>query len=185
MTTRVEVPQYAHERPNVDVEAFVAGNAVVIGDVVVAAEASIWFGCVLRGDVQAIRIGARTNIQDTTVIHGTTDGRPVIIGADVTVGHGAILHACELQDGSFVGFGARVLDGAVVKTGGMLAAGSVLTPGRVVESGQLWAGNPARLLRELTNDERQAFRINVERYVRLARFYRTSHPARFPEEPMK
>src|SRR5262245_10999638 len=177
MTTDAGLPRYVRERPKVDPEAFVAGNAVVVGDVVVGAEASIWFGCVLRGDVQAIRIGERTNIQDGTVIHGTTDGLPVLIGTDVTVGHGVILHACELEDGAFVGFGARVLDGAVVKSGGMLAAGSILTSRRVVESGQLWAGNPARMLRELTDQERAALPINVQRYVRLARFYRTSHPA--------
>ncbi|RKE38380.1 hypothetical protein B0G76_4699 [Paraburkholderia sp. BL23I1N1] len=118
--------------PKVDPSVYIAHGTTLVGDVSIGGQSSVWFNCVLRGDVREIVIGMRTNIQDGTVIHGTTNGLPVIIGDDVTVGHGAILHACTIEDTGFVGFGARVLDGAVVRSGGMLAAGAVLTPRKVV-----------------------------------------------------
>src|ERR1700756_905128 len=160
--------------PSVDPDAFVASGTHLIGEVTVGAQSSIWFNCVLRADVQKIVIGARTNIQDGTIVHGTTNGLPVLIGNDVTVGHGAILHACTIEDGGFVGFGARVLDGAVVKSGGMLAAGSLLSPGKIVGSGELWAGNPARLLRALTDQEREGMMTASARYVALAERYKSA-----------
>ncbi|AQV98224.1 gamma carbonic anhydrase family protein [Cupriavidus necator] len=160
--------------PAVDPSAFIAQGTQVIGDVTIGAHASIWFNCVLRGDVQRISVGRRTNIQDGSVLHGTTNGLPCIIGDDVTVGHGAILHACTLEDAAFVGFGARVLDGAIVRSGGMLAAGAVLSPRKVVGAGELWAGNPARLLRPLTDDERAGLGATVVRYVELAERYRNN-----------
>jgi carbonic anhydrase/acetyltransferase-like protein (isoleucine patch superfamily) len=141
--------------------------------VTIGEQSSIWFNCVLRGDVQRISIGRRTNIQDGSIVHGTTNGLPAIIGDDVTVGHGAILHACTLEDGSFVGFGARVLDGAVVQSGGMLAAGAVLSPRKIVRTGELWAGNPARLLRTLTDEERTGLSVAASRYVALIGRYKT------------
>ncbi|WP_328807347.1 gamma carbonic anhydrase family protein [Paraburkholderia elongata] len=137
-------------------------------------QSSIWFNCVLRGDVQKISIGRRTNIQDGSIVHGTTNGLPTIVGDDVTVGHGAILHACTLEDGSFVGFGARVLDGAVVQSGGMLAAGAVLSPRKIVRTGELWAGSPARLLRPLTDEERTSLGLAASRYVALIDRYKTN-----------
>lgn len=160
--------------PDVHPSAFVAQGTQLIGDVTIGAHASIWFNCVLRGDVQRISIGRRTNIQDGSILHGTTNGLPCVIGDDVTVGHGAILHACTLEDSAFVGFGARVLDGAVVRSGGMLAAGAVLSPRKVVGSGELWAGNPARLLRPLTDEERAGLGATVVRYVELAERYRNN-----------
>ncbi|WP_244222539.1 gamma carbonic anhydrase family protein [Cupriavidus lacunae] len=160
--------------PDVDPSAFIAQGTQVIGDVTIGAHASIWFNCVLRGDVQRISVGRRTNIQDGSILHGTTNGLPCIIGDDVTVGHGAILHACTLEDAAFVGFGARVLDGAIVRSGGMLAAGAVLSPRKVVGAGELWAGNPARLLRPLTDDERAGLGATVVRYVELAERYRNN-----------
>jgi carbonic anhydrase/acetyltransferase-like protein (isoleucine patch superfamily) len=165
------LPAYVHATPRIDASAFIASNAVVVGDVTIGAETSIWFGCVLRGDVQAIRIGARCNIQDATVIHASTNGEPTRIGDDVTVGHAAVLHACTLESGAFVGLGALVLDRAIVRSEGMLAAGAVLTSGKVVGTGELWAGNPARLLRELRPEERAAMRVNVRRYVALGKHY--------------
>jgi carbonic anhydrase/acetyltransferase-like protein (isoleucine patch superfamily) len=131
---------------------------------------------VLRGDVQRIVIGARTNIQDGSIVHGTTNGSPTLVGSQVTVGHGAILHACTIEDLAFVGFGARVLDNAIVRTGGMLAAGAVLTPGKVVGSGELWAGNPAKLLRPLTEQERAGMVTSADRYATLAQRYMFSQP---------
>ncbi|MCX5538294.1 gamma carbonic anhydrase family protein [Paraburkholderia sp. CNPSo 3076] len=157
--------------PSVAPDAFVGSGSRLIGEVSVGAQSSIWFNCVLRADVQKITIGARTNIQDGTIIHGTTNGPPVSIGDDVTVGHGAILHACTIEDGGFVGFGARVLDAAVVRSGGMLAAGSLLSPGKVVGSGELWAGHPARLVRTLTETERAGMAATGVRYVALAGRY--------------
>jgi carbonic anhydrase/acetyltransferase-like protein (isoleucine patch superfamily) len=164
---------YLHATPRIDASTFIADNAVVCGDVSIGAETSIWFGCVLRGDVQAIRIGVRCNIQDGTIIHASTNGEPTRIGDEVTVGHAAVLHACTLEGGAFVGLGARVLDRAIVRSEGMLAAGAVLTSGKVVGEGELWAGNPARLLRELTPDERIAMRTNIRRYVALGKHYQT------------
>ncbi|TDG17476.1 gamma carbonic anhydrase family protein [Paraburkholderia silviterrae] len=161
--------------PSVDPDAFVASGTRLIGEVTVGAQSSIWFNCVLRADVQKIVIGERTNIQDGTIIHGTTGGLPVLVGNDVTVGHGAILHACTIEDGGFVGFGARVLDGAIVKSGGMLAAGSLLSPGKVVGSGELWAGHPARLVRPLTDKERDDMVATTARYVTLASRYKSTN----------
>ncbi|MFM0097599.1 gamma carbonic anhydrase family protein [Paraburkholderia nemoris] len=160
--------------PVLDPSAYVAKGSKLIGDVAIGAQTSIWFNCVLRGDVQKIVIGSRTNIQDGTIIHGTTNGLPAIVGDDVTVGHGAILHACTIEDGGFVGFGARVLDGAVVRSGGMLAAGAVLSPRKIVGSGELWAGNPARLLRALTDQEREGMVAASARYVALAQRYKST-----------
>jgi carbonic anhydrase/acetyltransferase-like protein (isoleucine patch superfamily) len=162
--------------PSVHRTVFVGHGASIIGDVQIGERASIWFNCVLRGDVQRIVIGARTNIQDGSVLHGTTNGLPTLIGSQVTVGHGAILHACTIEDAAFVGFGARVLDGGVVRTGGMLAAGAVLTPGKVVAAGELWAGNPAKFLRPLTERERAGIVASSDRYVALARRYMFAKP---------
>ncbi|NPT53690.1 gamma carbonic anhydrase family protein [Paraburkholderia elongata] len=162
--------------PQVDPSAYIANGTTLVGDVAIGRQSSVWYNCVLRGDVQKIVIGMRTNIQDGTVIHGTTNGLPVIIGDDVTVGHGAILHACTIEDAGFVGFGARVLDGAVVRSGGMLAAGAVLTPRKMVGAGELWAGNPARLLRTLNDEEFEGMAASAVRYVALAERYRTARP---------
>jgi carbonic anhydrase/acetyltransferase-like protein (isoleucine patch superfamily) len=157
--------------PNIDPAAFVAPGAHIVGDVEVGKYASVWFNCMLRGDVRRIVVGAKTNIQDGSVLHGTTNGYPTIVGQGVTVGHGAILHACTIEDYALVGFGARVLDGAVVSTGAMLAAGAVLTGGRIVNPGELWAGSPAKFLRSLSTAERDGIRHSADRYVILAGDY--------------
>src|ERR1700722_963322 len=157
---------YRGVMPKIDPTAFIAPGAVIIGDVEIGPESSIWFGCVMRGDVNVIRVGARTNIQDGTVIHVASGlqparmgagakipegGYPTIIGDDVTVGHMALLHACTLADKSFVGMKAAVMDGCVIESHAMLAAGGVLTPGKTIPKGQLWAGTPAKFLRNLTD----------------------------------
>jgi carbonic anhydrase/acetyltransferase-like protein (isoleucine patch superfamily) len=167
-------------RPRVAASAFIAPTAALIGDVDVGDECGIWYGCVLRGDGNAIRIGARTNIQDGTVIHvnGEADGGrgkrgfACHIGADVTVGHMALIHACTLEDGSFVGMKACVMDGAVVETGGMVAAGALITPGKRIRGGELWAGSPAKLMRPLTAEESEMCRWTAAHYVKRARAYR-------------
>ncbi len=157
--------------PTIAADCFVASTAVVIGDVVIGKQSSVWFGCVLRGDVHAIRVGDRTNIQDGTVVHVTDGGLGCYIGSDITIGHGAILHACTLQDGSFVGMGATVMDGAVVETGAMVAAGALVTPGKVVKAGELWGGSPARMLRRLTAEELAGFPESAHHYAELAATY--------------
>ncbi len=154
--------------PRIDPTAFIAPGAVVVGDVEIGAGASIWFGCVLRGDVNYIRIGARSNIQDSTTIHVTTNGNPTIIGADVTVGHAAVLHACTLEDACFVGMRACLLDRVVVEEGGMVAAGALVTEGKRIRRGELWAGMPAKLFRQLSEAEIDGFRKSALHYEKLA-----------------
>ena len=154
--------------------AFVARGAAVIGDVVLGEDSSIWYNCTVRGDVHEIRIGKRTNIQDGTVVHVTAGKFGTYIGDDITVGHGAILHACTLQDRSFVGMGATVMDGVTVETDAMVAAGALVTPGKTVKSGELWGGSPARKLRDLRPEEIEYFPQSARHYVEIARGHRES-----------
>ncbi len=166
---------FGGKTPLVDPTAFVAPGAQLIGDVEIGAEASIWYNCVLRGDVNRIRIGARTNIQDGSVIHvdspkaGDAEGQPTIIGEDVLIGHLAMVHGCMLHDRAFVGLGSIVMDGCEIESDAMLAAGAMLTPGRVIPSGQLWAGRPARYVRDLRPEELASQRAGVAHYVALAK----------------
>lgn len=156
--------------PKISEKAFIAPNATIIGDVEIGDYSSVWPGVVIRGDVNIIRIGKRTNIQDGTIIHVT---RPsiagnkgqTIIGDNITIGHAATLHACSLEDECFVGMSATVLDNAIVKTGGMLAAGALLTPNKELATGELWAGNPAKLMRELKQVERDFIPKSAQNYV--------------------
>lgn len=168
-------------RPTVHPDAFVAETATVIGDVEIGAGSSLWYGCVARGDINLIRIGRNSNIQDGSVIHVNHDpagdyqetggGMPTRIGDDVTVGHMALIHACTLEDGAFVGMGAIVMDQAVVESGAMVAAGAMVTPGKRVRSGQLWAGRPARYARDIKPEERDHFAYIAEHYAKLSRSY--------------
>ncbi len=166
----IQLP-YRGAKPKIDPAAFVAQGAVIVGDVEIGPQSSIWFGCVLRGDVNVIRVGARTNIQDGTVVHVASKGQGTYIGNDVTVGHMALLHACTLEDNSFVGMKAVVMDGAKVESHAMLAAGALLPPGKIVPKGQLWAGNPAKFWRELTAEDLANFDLRTEQYVELAQIY--------------
>ena len=153
--------------------AFIADTAVVIGDVEIGADSSIWFGTVVRGDVNVVRIGARTNIQDGVVIHVASRGQGTFIGDDITIGHMALLHACTLESGCFVGMKACLMDGAYVESGAMVAAGALVTPGKRVRRGELWAGTPARPMRDLTAEEIEFFPRSAAQYVGLAATYRT------------
>ena len=162
---------YGAKRPKIAADAFIAPNAAVIGDAVIGAQSSIWFACAVRADGNFIRIGARTNIQDGTVIHVDSTSFPTIIGDDVTVGHMALIHACTLESGSFVGMAATVMDGVVVETGAMVAAGALVTPGKRVASGELWAGSPAKKWRDLTAHERETLTDAAAHYVELAKGY--------------
>jgi carbonic anhydrase/acetyltransferase-like protein (isoleucine patch superfamily) len=162
---------FAGIHPTIAADVFIAETAVVIGNVEIGAESSIWYGCVVRGDVNTIRIGRRTNIQDGTVIHVSRQKFPTLIGSDVTIGHRALLHGCTLEDGCFVGLGATVMDGAVVESGAMVAAGALITPGKVVRRGELWGGSPAKLLRSLNEAEAAGFATTVNNYVNLTKAY--------------
>lgn len=162
--------------PVIASSAFIAETAVVIGDVVIGEHASVWYGCVLRGDDNTIRVGARTNIQDGTIVHINHEregaaGTKTVIGADVTIGHMALIHACTLEDGCFVGMKACVMDGVVVESGAMVAAGALVTPGKRVKRGELWAGSPAKLMRRLTDAELKYFTYTAEHYAELAASY--------------
>jgi carbonic anhydrase/acetyltransferase-like protein (isoleucine patch superfamily) len=163
---------YRDKHPVIDPSAFIAENAVIAGDVVIGPDSNIWYNVAMRGDVNNIVIGARTNIQDGTVIHVSSFGHNTVIGDDVTVGHMALLHACRVGDGGFVGMQACVMDGAAVEEQAMLAAGSLLTPGKVVPARQLWGGRPARFMRELTADDLKHMEWSAAHYVKLAREYR-------------
>lgn len=151
--------------------AFIAPGAAVVGDVQIGADSGIWFGCSMRGDVNIIRIGERTNIQDGTVIHVTRKTGPTHIGSNVTVGHSALLHACTVEDGSFIGMRATLMDGVVVESGGWVAAGALVTPGKHIPSGEIWAGNPAKFFRKLTPEEIAFIPVSANNYVLHAREY--------------
>jgi carbonic anhydrase/acetyltransferase-like protein (isoleucine patch superfamily) len=171
------VMPYKGVLPQIAADAFIASTAVVIGAVEIGAEASIWFGCVLRGDSNSIRIGARTNIQDGTVIHVNHEregaaGTKTTIGADVTVGHMALLHACTVEDGAFIGMKACLMDGVHVESGAMVAAGALVTPGKRIRKGELWAGSPAKLMRPLTEKEMAYFAYSAKHYCDVAATYR-------------
>jgi carbonic anhydrase/acetyltransferase-like protein (isoleucine patch superfamily) len=160
--------------PQVAASAFIAPGARIIGDVIIGAESSIWYNCVLRGDVESIRVGARSNIQDGSVVHVTTKRWKTEIHDDVLIGHLAMIHGCIIESGGFIGLGAIVMDGCVVESGGMLAAGAMLTPGKRIGSGELWAGRPAKLLRTLSEDEVLRNRAASAGYVELAKRHRES-----------
>jgi gamma-carbonic anhydrase len=177
LPTAVAGPLFPFEGkwPFVHSTAFVAPTAAVIGDVELGEGSSVWYHCVLRGDTNFIRIGPRSNIQDGTIIHVNAGRQPAIVGADVTVGHAAIVHACTLMDRAFVGMGATVLDGAVIEEGGVLGAGSVLPPGKRIGPLELWIGNPAKLVRVLTLEQRaEQFDRPALHYVELAGRHRAS-----------
>ena len=159
--------------PEIAETAFVAPSADVIGDVVIGNRSSIWFNCVVRGDVNFIRIGDRSNIQDGTVIHVSNGTHPTVIGDDVLVGHNCLIHGCTLEDGSFVGMGATILDGAVVEGGAMVAAGALVTPNKRVLSGELWGGSPAKCLRKLSEEEVANLTSGAKHYAELAQVYKS------------
>lgn len=157
--------------------AYIDPSACVIGDITIGADASVWPMAVVRGDVNKISIGARTNIQDGAILHVTCDselipgGKPLTIGDDVTVGHSAVLHACTIEDLCLIGMNATVLDGATIKSRCMVAAGSVVSPGKVLESGYLYVGAPAKQARPLKEAEIAYLEFSAQHYVELKNDY--------------
>lgn len=168
----VSIIPFGGKTPRIHESAFIAPGCRIIGDVEIGPDVSIWYNCVLRGDVNFIRIGARTNIQDGSVIHvdspapNKPEGFPTIIGEDVLVGHLAMVHGCVIEDRGFVGLGAIVMSGAHIESDGMLAAGAMLTGGKRVLSRQLWSGRPASYMRDLNDVAITELQRGVQHYVR-------------------
>ena len=163
---------YEGRLPVLGARVFLAPSAHVVGDVELGDDVSFWFHTVARGDVNSIRIGPRTNIQDGSVLHVTHVEHPLVIGAGVVVGHSAVVHGCTVEDGALIGIGARILDGAVVERGAQVAAGAVVAPGHRVPAGHLVMGIPARVVRPLTEEETRRIADTVDRYVALKDRYR-------------
>jgi carbonic anhydrase/acetyltransferase-like protein (isoleucine patch superfamily) len=163
---------YGGKTPRVAPTAFLAPGSVVTGDVEIGESSSVWFQTVIRGDVNFVRIGARTNVQDHSVVHVTSGTNPTVIGDDVTIGHRVVLHGCTVKDRCLVGIGAIVLDGAVLEPESMVGAGALVPPGMVVPSGKLVLGAPAKVRRDLTAEEIAFFRNSAERYAGYAASYR-------------
>ncbi len=161
--------------PRIHESAFIAPGCTIIGDVEIGADSSIWYNCVLRADVSHIRIGERSNVQDGSVLHcdpprpGDPDGSPLIIGDDVLIGHMAMVHGCTIHDRGFVGLGAIAMNKSVIGSDAMLAAGAMLTEGKVMEPRMLWAGRPAKPLRELNEAAIAGMRIGVAHYAENAK----------------
>ncbi len=159
--------------PVIDRTAFIAPGAQVIGDVTIGPQASIWYNCVLRGDIHAIEVGARSNVQDGSVFHvegprPDTDGCPTIIGEDCVIGHMAVVHGASLADRAFVGMGAVAMDASRIGPGAMLGAGALLSPGKHIPAREIWVGRPAKLLKEQSEAQVDKIRFQTERYCRLA-----------------
>lgn len=174
----MNIRPFQNHRPVLGERVYVDPAATVIGRVEIGDDVSIWPGCVVRGDVNTISIGARSNVQDGTIIHVSHEGPytrpggfPTVIGSDVTIGHGAIVHACRIGDYCLIGMGARILDGAVVEDYAFLGAGALVAPGKTVRSGELWLGNPARMARKLSDSEIEHLRYSAGHYVKLKDMY--------------
>ena len=166
--------------PRIHSSAFIAPGCRIVGDVEIGPDSSIWYNCVIRADVNRIVIGARTNIQDGSVVHcdspkpGHPGGSPTIIGDDVLIGHMAMVHGSTLEDGAFVGLGSIVMDGCVIEGGGMLAAGAMLTAGKRIAAGELWIGRPAKHVRDLDEQTVAANRRGAAMYVENARVHKAA-----------
>jgi carbonic anhydrase/acetyltransferase-like protein (isoleucine patch superfamily) len=167
------VRSYASHQPVIGERVLIDPSAVVIGDVVLADDCSVWPQVVIRGDMHSIRVGPRTSVQDGCVLHIThagpfnPDGWPLTIGSDVTIGHNATLHGCSVGDRVLVGMGSIIMDGAVVETDVVIAAGALVTPGKRLRSGYLYAGSPAREVRSLSEREMAYFDYSAGNYVKL------------------
>ncbi|MCM2369511.1 gamma carbonic anhydrase family protein [Aporhodopirellula aestuarii] len=161
----------------VDPSVFIAPGAVVVGEVRIAAEASIWYGAVMRGDAERIEIGPRTNVQDQCVLHGDP-GMPCILGADVTVGHSAVVHGATVEDEALIGIGAIVLNGARIGRGAIVAAGALVTEGSEIPAGMLAVGSPAKPIKPVAEALAKRCRDNTQHYVRMAAKYKAKYDAK-------
>lgn len=171
------IRNFQSSHPKIDPSAFVAETAVIIGDVEIGPQSSVWYNCVVRGDVNVIRIGARSNVQDMSMLHVThkknadDPGAPLIIGDDVTIGHSVTLHGCTLLNGCFIGMQALVMDNAVVGEGALVGARALVTEGTIIQPHTLWVGAPARYKRDLTADEIDWLKKSPDNYVKYSLEY--------------
>jgi gamma-carbonic anhydrase len=165
------IRSFKNTRPKIHETAFIAENAVIIGEVEIGENASVWYNCVIRGDVNFIKIGARTNVQDGTIIHVSRNDFPTVLEDEVTVGHSVTLHGCHIERGSLIGIGAIVLDGARVGANSLIAAGSLVTPNTVIPPNSFVLGSPARVKREMSPEEIVGVRKFWQNYVTLSEIY--------------
>lgn len=163
--------KYKSKFPKVSKNVFIAPGVYIIGDVIIKSKSNIWFNVVIRGDVEKIRIGSNTNIQDLTMIHCTTRGFGTQIGSNTTIGHNCVIHDCKVGNNALAGMSSTILDGAKLENSSMLAAGSLLTQGKVIKTGELWAGKPAKFLRMLTKKEITFLKLSANRYYKLSQEY--------------
>lgn len=167
------IRSFEDHTPQIDETVFIDDSAVVTGNVVIGEHSSVWPCCSIRGDIHSIRIGARSNIQDGSILHVTHDseyapgGFKLSVGNDVTVGHNVILHACTVEDLCLIGMGSVVLDGAVVESGAMVGAGSLVPPNKILQGGYMWLGSPVKKARELTEKEKSFLQYSALQYVKL------------------
>ncbi len=163
---------YGNDKPHLGRDVFVAENATVLGKVSLGDESSVWYGCVVRGDVGSIHIGSRTNIQDLSVVHVTTDKYDTWIGNNVTVGHRVMLHGCTIEARCLIGMGAIILDGAVIGEGSLIGAGALITPRTEVPPGSMVLGSPGRVVKTLSEAEQREFSHAAVSYVEIAKRHR-------------
>ena len=164
--------KYKDEKPEIHESCFIAPSADIIGSVSIGKKSSVWFGVVIRGDGNYIKIGKGSNIQDNSIVHINNQGSPTIIGDNVTVGHGVILHGCKLEDNCLIGMGTTILDGAIIGENTMIGAGSVVTGGKRIPAGVLCLGIPAKVIRNLTEAEVQEIKEAAKHYVMLSKDYK-------------
>ncbi|MES0020903.1 gamma carbonic anhydrase family protein [Mesorhizobium sp. M0036] len=172
-TTSRSVYKLGSSQPKIAVSAWIAPSATIVGAVTIGPQSGVWFNCVLRGDDNTIQIGARSNIQDGSVIHIDPGEFDVVIGDDVTIGHSCLIHGCHLEDRAFVGMASTVMNGCIIEPDGVLGARSLLTSGKRVKSGELWMGSPAKFVRMLSEEEILDFRKTAQSYVRKGERFRS------------
>ena len=163
------IESFLGQTPNIDETAFIAKSAAIIGAVRIGEDCSIWHHTTIRGDTNYVTIGKGTNLQDNSVVHIDSERFPTTIGNYVTIGHSAIIHACTLETHSFIGMGAIIMDGAVINSYSMVAAGALVTPGKNIPRGELWAGSPAKKMRDLSTHEFKMIETSAERYIEVGR----------------
>lgn len=162
---------YKGIKPNINKTSYIAPSSSIIGDVKIGSNSSIWFNTVLRGDVESIKIGDNTNVQDGSVIHTSRFNGPVEIGDNITIGHLSLIHACIIRNNAFIGMSSTIMDYAVIEEYAFVAAGSLVPPKKIIKSKELWMGRPAKFVRYLTDQELEEMQDNVRNYVELANIY--------------
>ena len=165
------IKQFERIKPKLGRDVYISESATVIGDVILGNEVNIWFGAVLRGDMHYIRVGSRSNIQDNAVVHVTTAVSPATIGKNVTVGHGAIIHGCTIEDNCMIGMGSVVMDDAVVGAGSLIGAGALVPPNMKIQPKSLVVGTPGKVVRKVTDEEYQMIIDRPQEYIDLAEQY--------------